>query len=74
MISFNLCKYRRLKSEYEADIHELENTISGHRLKLNEARTKAQEYEDKIAELTTELNKYQVEQKRLNEVYKNIVY
>lgn len=59
---------RRIKSEYEADIHELENTVSGHRLKLNEARTKAQEYEDRIADLSGELNKCLVEQKRLQEV------
>lgn len=60
---------RRIKSEYEADIHELENTISGHRLKLNEARTKAQEQDDKIAELTSELNKCHNEQKRLEDVW-----
>ncbi|XP_025200399.1 centrosomal protein of 131 kDa-like isoform X2 [Melanaphis sacchari] len=59
---------RRIKSEYEADIRELENTISGHRMKLNEARTKAQEYEDKIANLTSELNKCNVEQIRLQEL------
>jgi len=64
-----LCDCRRIKSEYEADIRELENTISGHRMKLNEARTKAQEQEDKIADLTSELNKCNVEQVRLQEVY-----
>lgn len=37
-------------------------------MKLNEARTKSQEYEDKIADLTSELNKSHVEQKRLQEV------
>lgn len=61
--------YRRIKSEYEADIHELEKTISAHRLKLNEARTKIQEYEDRIANLTVELNKCHVEHKRLQDVY-----
>ncbi|XP_026805117.1 centrosomal protein of 131 kDa isoform X2 [Rhopalosiphum maidis] len=61
-------KIKRIKSEYEADIRELENTISGHRMKLNEARTKAQEYEDKIADLTSELNKCNVEQIRLQEL------
>lgn len=65
--------FRRIKSDYEADIHELENTISGHRLKLNEARTKAQEYEDKIADLSSELNKCHIEQKRLQDVCKNII-
>jgi len=64
-----LSDYRRIKSEYEADIRELENTISGHRMKLNEARTKAQEQEDKIVNLTSELNKCNVEQSRLQEVY-----
>jgi chromosome segregation ATPase len=59
---------RRIKSEYEADIHELENTISGYRLKLNEARTKAQEQDDKITELTSELNKCHNEEKRLKDV------
>lgn len=38
-------------------------------MKLNEARTKAQEYEDKIADLTSELNKCNVEQIRLQEVF-----
>lgn len=60
--------YRRIKSEYEADIHELEKTISAHRLKLNETRTKIQEYEDRIADLTVELNKCHVEHKRLKDV------
>lgn len=59
---------RRIKSEYEADIHELENTLSGHRLKLNEARAKLQEHEEKIADLTSELNKCNIENKRLQEV------
>lgn len=67
-MTVNIIFFRRIKSEYEADIHELENTISGHRMKLNEARTKSQEYEDKIADLTSELNKSHVEQKRLQEV------
>ncbi|VVC30067.1 Hypothetical protein CINCED_3A008063 [Cinara cedri] len=61
-------KIKRIKSEYEADIHELEKTISGHRLKLNESRTKGQEYEEKIVELTSELNKCHAEQKRLHEM------
>ncbi|XP_029347159.1 centrosomal protein of 131 kDa-like isoform X2 [Acyrthosiphon pisum] len=61
-------KIKRIKSEYEADIRELENTISGHRMKLNEARTKAQEQEDKIADLTSELNKCNIEQVRLQEL------
>ncbi|XP_025422151.1 centrosomal protein of 131 kDa-like isoform X2 [Sipha flava] len=61
-------KIKRIKSEYEADIHELENTISGYRLKLNEARTKAQEQDDKITELTSELNKCHNEEKRLKDV------
>lgn len=60
---------RRIKSEYETDIHELEKTISAHRLKLNEARTKIQEYEDRIADFTTELKKCHVEHNRLQDVY-----
>ncbi|XP_050420916.1 centrosomal protein of 131 kDa [Adelges cooleyi] len=60
-------KIKRIKSEYEADILELENTISGHRMKLNELRTKVQEGDDKIADMTAELSKNQAEIKRLQE-------
>lgn len=59
---------RRIKSEYEADIQELEKTISGNRLKLNEVRTKTQEYEDRIADFTCQLNKSHIEQKQLKDV------
>ncbi|XP_050544451.1 centrosomal protein of 131 kDa isoform X2 [Daktulosphaira vitifoliae] len=60
-------KIKRIKSEFEADIHELENIISGLRLKLNEYRTKLQENEDKIVDLMAELNKNQIELKRFQE-------